>query len=208
VDLVRVLTNRSSGRMGAELAAQARALGAEVVLVHGPMAVGPPPGVEAVRVARAAVWGVAVERLAPTVDAAFLAAAVADFRPVGPGAGKLDRREGGVRLELEPVPDLAAGIGGREDRPYLVVFSAEDGPLRERALSKMRAKGADAVVLNDISAEGTGIEADRNEVWVIFDADREVHVPPADKAEVARQVLLAVAGDLLAFRVRRCAPAT
>lgn len=208
VDLVRVLSNRSSGRMGAALAAQARALGAEVVLVHGPMSVPVPAGVEAVPAATAAEMGEALERLAPTVDVAFLAAAVADFRPAAPEAGKLDRRKGALGLDLEPVPDLAAALGARRDRPYLVVFSAEDGALRDRALAKMRAKGADAVVLNDVSATDTGMEAARNEVWVLWGPDRELHVAPADKAAVARQVLLAVAGEVLAFRARRCAPPT
>lgn len=208
VDLVRVLTNRSSGRMGAALAEQARALGAEVVLVHGPMAVPCPPGVEAIPVTTAAEMGEALDRVGPEADAAFLVAAVADFRPVGGERGKLDRREGGLSLELEPVPDLAAALGSRADRPYLVVFAAEDGQLRGRALAKMRAKGADAVVLNDVSVAGTGMEAERNEVWVLSSPDRELHVPPAAKDEVARRVLLAVAGEILAFKARRCAPAT
>ncbi len=208
IDLVRIITNRSSGRMGVALAAEARRLGAEVVLVHGPLAVEPPVGVEAIAVESATEMGAALDRLAPTVDAALLTAAVADLRPARPVAGKLDRRAGALQLELEPVPDLAAGIGAREERPYLVVFSAEAGPDRERALAKMRAKGADAVALNDISAPGVGMETPHNEVWLMSAAGLDRHVETADKEEVAREILLALAGEILAARARRCAPAT
>ncbi len=208
IDLVRVITNRSSGRMGVALAAEARRLGAEVVLLHGPLAVAPPAGVEAVAVDSAAEMGDALERLATGADAALLTAAVADLRPSRPVAGKLDRRAGGLQLELEPVPDLAAGLGARAERPYVVVFSAEAGPDRERALAKMRAKGADAVVLNDISAPGVGMESARNEVWLMSVAGLDRHVKSAGKEDVAREILLALSGELLAARARRCAPGT
>ncbi len=208
VDLVRVLTNRSSGRMGVALAGQARDLGAEVVLVHGPLTVPVPAGVETVAAASAAEMEAALERLAPGVDAAFLAAAVADLRPAVPVAGKLDRRDGPVALELEPVPDLAAGLGRRPERPYLVVFSAENGPLRDRARAKMRAKGADAVVLNDVSAPGVGMEADRNEAWVMSERGLDRHLPEASKGVVAREILLALAGEMLSFKAQRCEPGT
>ncbi len=208
IDIVRVLTNRSSGRMGVALAAEARRLGAETVLVHGPLSVEPPAGVEAVAVESAVEMGDALDRLAPSVDAALLTAAVADLRPARPVAGKLDRRAGPLQLELEAVPDLAAGLGARPDRPYLVVFSAEAGADRDRAVAKMRAKGADAVVLNDISAPGIGMESARNEVWLMSVTGLDHHVATAGKEEVAREILLALSGELLAARAKRCAPAT
>ncbi len=203
VDRVRVISNRSSGRMGVALAQAAADLGAEVTLVHGPIAVAPPLGVRLERVESAAEMGRALERLAGEVDAAFLVAAVADFRPARAAAGKLDRRGGPLSLELEPVPDLAAAMGARKDRPYLVVFAAESGPDRERALAKMRAKGADAVVLNDITAEGVGMEAAENEVLVLSADGEERKVARAAKETVAREILLAVSGGMLAAAGRR-----
>ncbi len=200
VDAVRVLTNRSSGRMGVALAAAARRMGAEVVLLHGPMAVPVPPGVEAVRFETAAELEGLLAQHAPGADAILHAAAVADFRPVRAAEGKLDRREGGAALELEPVPDLAAGIGVLEDRPYLVVFAAEIGEDRERARAKMAAKGADAVVLNDVAAPGTGMEAAENAVVVMTARGEETVVPRAAKETVAREILLALSGELLARR--------
>lgn len=198
VDVVRVLSNRSSGRMGVALAAAARDQGAEVLLLHGPLAIQPPPGVECVAVETAEQMGTALADLAPKAHAAFLTAAVADFRPARAAAGKLDRRQGGTTLELEPVPDLAASVAALEQRPYLVVFSAEAGQLHERALAKMRAKGADAVVLNDISAAGVGMEAEHNEVWVLTESGREHHVPRLAKPEVARDILGFLSGEILA----------
>ncbi len=200
VDLVRVLSNRSSGRMGVALAVAARDLGGEVTLVHGPLAVPVPPGIGAVAAETAADMGAALERLVPTADAAFLAAAVADFRPAHPSEGKMDRREGAAALELEPVPDLAAAVGRLEERPFLVVFSAESGAKQERALEKMRAKGADAVVFNDVSGTDTGMEATENEVWILSAAGRRQHLARAAKDEIAREILLGLAGEIIAHR--------
>jgi len=200
VDLVRVLSNRSSGRMGVAVAVAARDLGAKVVLLHGPMSQAVPAGVECVAVETAVEMEAALGRLATTVDAAFLAAAVADFRPIETARGKLDRRDGGSKIDLQPVPDLAAGVGAMARRPYLVVFSAENGPQKERALTKMRAKKADAVVLNDVASKGVGMEAADNEVWVMTASGVQRHVPRADKKVVGREIILGVAGEVLASR--------
>ena len=202
VDHVRVLSNRSSGRMGCALAEAAADFGAEVVLLHGPMTVAPPLGVRCEAVETAAEMQAALNRLVNGVDAAFLAAAVADFRPAGAVKGKLDRRSGNLTLELEPVPDLAANVGGRDPRPYLVIFAAEDGRMKDRAIAKMRAKGADAVVLNDISGSGVGMEAAENEVWVLTGGGEERHLGRAAKEVIAREILLALSGELLASKGR------
>ncbi len=202
LDGVRFLSNRSSGRMGVALAQAAADLGARVTLLHGPLSVPLPLGVTCRKVETAAEMGEALTELAAEQDAAFLAAAVADFRPPAPTDGKLDRREGGLTLELEPVPDLAAGVGSRADRPYLVVFAAEAGPDRERALAKMQRKGADAVVLNDITADGIGMEAAENEVTVLAASGRERKIPRAAKESIAWEILLTLSGEILGFRGR------
>ena len=200
VDAVRVLTNRSSGRMGVALAAEGRRLGARVTLLHGAISVPVPPGVEAARFETAAELAALLERHVPDADAVLHAAAVADLRPARPAAGKLDRRDGPAVLELEPVPDLAAGIGSLEGRPYLAVFAAEIGEDRERARAKMASKGADAVVLNDVSAPDTGMEAADNAVVVMTARGVERTVPRASKDRVAREILLALAGEIVARR--------
>jgi len=197
LDAVRFLSNRSSGRMGVALAQAAAGLGARVTLLHGPLQVPPPLGVTCRPVETASQMGEALEELAGEQDALFLAAAVADFRPAAAVAGKLDRREGGRRLELEPVPDLAAAVGARNGGAYLVVFAAENGPDRERALAKMRAKGAHAVVLNDIGAEGIGMESPENEVTVLTASGEERRIGRAPKEQVAREILLALSGEIL-----------
>lgn len=200
VDMVRVLSNRSSGRMGVAIAQEAADMGAEVVLVHGPISVPRPLGVTSIAVDSAVEMQGVLDTHIGDADALFMAAAVADFRPANPATGKLDRRAGAAAIELEPVPDIAAGIGSRDERPYLVVFSAEDGANQKRALAKMKAKGADAVVLNDISAPGVGMEAAANEVWVTTALGFERHVPRDAKEEVARQIVLGLSGEILARR--------
>ncbi len=203
VDAVRVLTNRSSGKMGTALAQAAADLGASVDLLHGPLSVPLPLGVRPHAVETAREMEEALAQLAPGADAAFLVAAVADFRPAAAVEGKLDRREGHLAIELEPVPDLAAGLGARAPRPYLVVFAAENGPNRERALAKMRSKGADAVILNNIASPGTGMDASDNEVWILSAGGIDHHVPRAGKDEIAREILLTLSGELLASRSTR-----
>lgn len=202
VDAVRVLSNRSSGRMGVALAQAARDMGALTTLVHGPLSVPLPLGTENVAVETAAEMGEELANRVGEVDAVLMAAAVADFRPAAAAGGKLNRRKGNLQLELEPVPDLAAGVGGRADRPYLVVFAAETGPDRERAVAKMRAKGADAVVLNDISVPGVGMEAAENEVWILTADGSERHVGRASKQAVAKEILVALAAGILMRRSR------
>ncbi len=197
IDAVRVLSNRSSGRMGVAIAAAARRLGAAVTLLHGPLAVPLPLGIDLVAVETAAQMERALEELAPAADAAFLAAAVADFTPANRSQGKLDRREGGCSLKLQPVADLAAGLGSMADRPYLVVFAAEIGEDRQRAVAKMRRKGADAVVLNDIAAPGLGMEAARNELWICTTAGLEHQVPADTKERVAEELLLTLSREML-----------
>jgi len=203
IDLVRVLTNRSSGLMGAALAEVAAGLGATATLIHGPMQVPLPLGIRCIRVDSAAEMGEELERCADEADAAFLAAAVADFRPTEATAGKLDRRAGDVSLPLTPVPDLAAALGARLQRPYVVIFAAEAGRLDDRARAKMRAKKADAVILNDVSSPEVGMEAPENEAWLITASGVERHLRRASKEEIAREILLGLSGEILADRASR-----
>lgn len=198
LDAVRVITNRSSGRMGAALAAAARDLGAAVTLLAG-SGVAAPPGVFAERFETAADLGEALARLVPEMNQVWHAAAVADFRPAQPEQGKMDRRGGMLQIDLEPVPDLAAGLSRPDGRPYLVVFAADEAVrMEERAVAKLHAKGADAVVANPIDEKGVGMETPENRALLITRSGMRREFAPQQKEHLARCLLLAAAGEALA----------
>jgi phosphopantothenoylcysteine decarboxylase / phosphopantothenate---cysteine ligase len=202
VDAVRFLGNRSSGKMGAAMAAAAAARGAEVTLVAGP---GTPdvPMARRIEVESAAELEQALAQLAPASDIVVMAAAVADFRPHAPLPGKMSRRDAGgpVSLALEPVPDLLAGLarGRRGTRPYLVGFAAETvagDALAARAGAKLREKGCDAIVANDVSGQGIGFGADDNEAKLLFADGARFVLPRAGKRRIADQVWTLLAARL------------
>jgi phosphopantothenoylcysteine decarboxylase/phosphopantothenate--cysteine ligase len=192
VDAVRVLTNRSSGRMGYALAAALWRRGAEVELVTGPTELAPPVGPAVRRVETAEEMCAQVVRSAPEADALFMVAAVADFRPRGPGAGKLRRREGPPALELELTPDVLAAARPRLPAHALAVaFALEVDPegAVERAEAKRAERGLDCVVLNVASEPGAGFEVETNRVTLCLAGGRRVDLPPGPKAEVAEAIL-------------------
>lgn len=198
VDAVRVLTNRSSGRMGLALAWQAQALGAEVRLLVGP-GVPVPPGLVSYPYASAEELATLLRQHSPWAQVLFHAAAVADFRPAGFHKGKLDRRQGSLSLVLEPVPDLASMVASLSPKPYLIIFAAEAAAeLEAKALAKLHAKGADAVVANPIDEPGLGMEAEQNRAEVFTRQGFHCRFPPAPKEELARELLLSLAGEILA----------
>jgi phosphopantothenoylcysteine decarboxylase/phosphopantothenate--cysteine ligase len=201
VDDVRFLGNRSSGKMGAALAAAAAARGAAVTFLAGPgtprvvSGRGAEQGILRVDVETAADLEAALATAAPGADAVVMAAAVADFRPRVRAPGKLSRREttGALTLELTAVPDLLAGVARarKSDRPFLIGFSAELGAgeaATARAAGKLREKGCDAIVANDVSAPGIGFDADDNAVTVLFADGARADIPRASKRAVADQL--------------------
>ncbi len=199
IDSVRYLGNSSSGRMGLALAAAARARGAEVDLVAANVALPAPAGVRCAEVGTAAELKRACEERFAGCDVLLMAAAVADYAPAAPAAGKIDKsRRERLELELQATPDVLAGLSARR-RPgqTLVGFAAEHGAEGiERARRKLAAKGLDAVVLNDISRSDIGFDAEANEVTILTgrgeNGAREWHVPRAGKAQVAEAILDAV----------------
>jgi phosphopantothenoylcysteine decarboxylase/phosphopantothenate--cysteine ligase len=192
IDAVRYLGNRSSGRMGFALADAASARGADVVVAAANVALERSPSVRYVDVGSAAELAAACEREFAAIDVLVMCAAVADYRPSAVAEGKI-AREGPLTLELEPTPDILAGLSARRrEGQTLVGFAAEhgDGSLA-RAREKLGRKGLDAIVCNDVSRPGLGFDAERNEVTIVTDAGEE-HVPPADKRVIADAVLDAV----------------
>jgi len=190
LDPVRFIGNRSSGKMGYALAAQAQRRGAQVWLVSGPTALTPPAGVEFIPVRSAHQMQAVLEELFPQMDGAILAAAVADYRPAQVAQQKLKRGGGNLRIELVENPDLAAGLGQRKQpHQVLIGFAMETEQGVERAREKLRRKNCDLIALNNLNEEGAGFAADTNIVTLIDAAGGEERLPKLSKHQVADRIL-------------------
>jgi phosphopantothenoylcysteine decarboxylase / phosphopantothenate---cysteine ligase len=189
IDPVRFIGNRSSGRMGIALAGAAAGRGAEVTLIAANVSLPSPPGVRRLDVETAAHLAEVAGEEFGRAHVLLMAAAPADFRAAAPAEGKL-RRSGSLDLSLEPTEDILAGLSSRRAEGQTVVgFAAEHGgEAVERARGKLRRKGADLIVLNDVSNPEIGFESDRNAVTLIG-AEGEREVPIASKDEVAEAIL-------------------
>jgi phosphopantothenoylcysteine decarboxylase/phosphopantothenate--cysteine ligase len=197
IDPVRFLGNRSSGRMGYALAAAAERRGARVILVSAPTALTPPPDCEVLPVETAEDMHAAVLYRLPEATVVIKAAAVADFRVRHISSDKL-HRDVPLVLELEPTEDIARSVVEQRAPGTLVIaFAAEMGFDIARAREKLLRKGADAIVLNDISRAGIGFDSDRNAAVFLTD-ETEVHMVESSKDDIAFQIL----DQVLALRSR------
>ncbi len=191
IDPVRFIGNRSSGKQGYAVAAEAASRGAEVFLVST-VGLATPDGCELVKVETAAQMQEALARLAPTADVVVMAAAVADFRPVAPATQKIKKNPGSndaPTVVLERTPDILAGLGAtKPPHQVLVGFAAETHDLAANATDKLVRKKADMIVANDVSAPGRGFEGDTNEV-VFFTAEGAQPLDFTTKRAVARALL-------------------
>jgi len=186
---VRFIGNRSSGRMGIALAGAAAKRGAEVTLIAANVALPAPAGVRRVDVETAEQLTIATAEAFTTTHILLMAAAPADFRPASIAPEKLKRRDG-LDLQLEPTDDILASIATQRGENQTVVgFAAEHGgEAVERARGKLWRKGADMIVLNDVSDPEIGFESERNAVTLIR-AEGETEVPIASKEEIAEAIL-------------------
>jgi phosphopantothenoylcysteine decarboxylase / phosphopantothenate---cysteine ligase len=189
IDPVRFIGNRSSGKQGHALAAEAATRGAKVTLVTT-VGLPVPPGADVVRVETAAEMADAVGAVAPAADVVVMAAAVADYRPASPSDAKRPKDGAAWQVELQPTTDVLAAIGGARRRGQVIVgFAADEGGAGlERAREKRRAKQADLFVFNDVSRADIGFDADENEV-VIVSANGDRRVAKAPKRAVAAAIL-------------------
>jgi phosphopantothenoylcysteine decarboxylase / phosphopantothenate---cysteine ligase len=193
IDPVRFIGNRSTGRMGVAVAEAALARGARVTIVAGRVEVPLPAAAEVVRAETTAEMRAAVldAVLGRGADALVMAAAVADFRPRRAAATKLVRG-GGLTLELEPTEDILAEVGARaaqaSPRPVIVGFAAETGSL-DRAPDKLRRKGADLLVANDVAELGSGFGTETNRVVILAADGSRDDLPLLPKREVADRLL-------------------
>jgi phosphopantothenoylcysteine decarboxylase / phosphopantothenate---cysteine ligase len=168
IDAVRFVGNRSTGRMGFAVAAEAAGRGADVTLVVGPGTVEPPEGIASVRVGTAEEMRAAVLDVGRRADAVVMAAAVADFRPEEVAPGKLKKEDGPPRLSLVPTVDILSELGASKGDRVLVGFAAETADLEARGRAKLEAKHLDLVVVNRVGAEGTGFGSDTNEAAILW----------------------------------------
>lgn len=188
IDPVRYVGNRSTGKMGAALAAEAVARGAVVTVVLGPGAI-VPPGAEVVPVETAEEMRDAVLARFDDTDAVVMAAAVADFRPKSVAEQKLKKDAGVPEVMLEPTPDILAELGERRKDQVLVGFAAETDDLERAGRGKLVAKHLDLVVVNRVGREGTGFGADASEAMLLGSAGDPEPLRTWTKREIAKAVI-------------------
>jgi len=189
LDPVRYITNRSSGKMGYELASCARRRGAEVTLVSGATNLDAPSGVDRIDVRSAASMADAVKQSSEVADIVIMAAAVADYRPVSASDQKIKKDSEVMTLELEPTLDILRSLGDRKRAGQLLIgFAAESDQLERRAREKLASKNLDLIVANDISRVDTGFQSDDNQVLLI-DSAGKMETEKLPKRRIAEIIL-------------------
>lgn len=196
IDPVRIVTNRSSGKMGLAIAEETASRGANTTLILGPGTVSPPSGIKTIRVEStsellAAILG-ELSHNAP--DLVFAAGAPTDYKPVTVAPKKIKTREKPqINLELRATPKILTEIRKASPKTFLVAFKTEHNvsneELIDEAFKVIHEKNADLVAANDVGHEGVGFQADTNELYVVDDRKKVVHIPLAQKREVARQLV-------------------
>jgi phosphopantothenoylcysteine decarboxylase/phosphopantothenate--cysteine ligase len=191
LDPVRFLSNRSSGKMGCELAAEALSRGGEVVFISGPTALIPPAKATVINVQTAAEMAREVYRNLPGADALVMAAAVSDFKFETVAPQKIKKNKAPARVGLIRTEDILAGVRQKKRKKGLVVvgFAAETEDVKRNALAKLREKGLDLVVANDVSSSETGFESDFNQVTLFDRRGVVVETGRLTKREISRLIM-------------------
>jgi phosphopantothenoylcysteine decarboxylase/phosphopantothenate--cysteine ligase len=193
IDPVRVVTNRSSGKMGYRIAEAAWERGADVVLISGPVALPAPVGPEVRRVESTADLEAAVRAELPSTDVLVMAAAPADFRPSDPSDSKRSRTDGALAIPMEPTGDiLHATRAARKPGSLIVGFALETGDALAKGRAKLERKDLDLIVVNDALEPGAGFEHDTNRVALMGRDGTPQILPLQSKREVAEAILDAV----------------
>ncbi len=196
IDPVRVITNRSSGKMGFAIAEEAKRMGARVKLILARTSAPAPEGIPSVDARTASEMAAAVRQAMRDADALIMAAAVSDFAPVGASGAKLKRRENGLTLELRATPDILAAVREEFPKKHLVGFALETEDEDRGGLEKLRRKGLDLVAINNPLKEGSAFGSDRNEVTLLDRSGAVDRLGLRPKKDVARAILLRVAEAL------------
>lgn len=196
IDPVRYISNRSSGKMGFALAEAARAAGAEVVLVAGPVALSTPPDVQRIDVQTAAQMHAAVMAAIGDADVFIGTAAVADYRPSEIAVRKIKKSGERITMELERTADILADVAALPKRPFTVGFAAETHDVEAYAKEKLERKGLDMIAANEVG-DGKAFDCDENALIVLWPEGRQ-QLPSASKRELARELIALIAAKLTA----------
>lgn len=196
IDPIRVITNRSSGKMGAAIAEEVASRGADTTLILGPGTLTPPSNVKTIRIENTSEL---LERVLKVLeeskpDFVFAAGAPTDYRPTTVSPKKIKTREKGrFDLELEATPKILEAIRKVSPETFIVAFKTEHNASNEELIDEaykiLHEKNADLVAANDVGHEGVGFQADTNELYVVDGRKRVVHLPLAEKREIARQLV-------------------
>ena len=205
IDPVRYITNRSSGKMGYAIAAAARALGARVIVISGPVALEAPRGVEVVPVETAEEMHAATHERIVDADIFIAAAAVSDYRPAETSAQKIKKTRDRIALELVRSPDILASVTALDAAPFTVGFAAETENVREYALSKLVNKKLDMIVANRVGAE-CGFDYDDNAAELLWNGGEKVF-EKMPKSELAARLMDVIAARFFETRGAGTQPA-
>ncbi len=188
IDPVRFLTNFSSGKMGYAMAAAAAEMGAETLLISGPVSLPVPAGVKRIQVESAAEMLEAVEAHFDTADFVVKTAAVADYRPKDVANQKIKKQQGESTLVLERTVDILKQLGQQKTKQIVIGFAAETNDVSNYAKDKLVKKNADYIIANDVSEAQAGFESDTNRVTVFGKNDFEQAFEMMPKQQLARQL--------------------
>lgn len=197
IDPVRYISNHSSGKMGYALAAAANSMGANVVLISGPVGLAPPNGIAFVSVQTASEMLHAVKQHIRDCDIFVGCAAVADYTPLQVADQKIKKSEEAMEINLVKNPDIIAWVAEQNPRPIVVGFAAESQNLRQFAEGKLKRKKLDMICANDISRRGLGFNSDNNQILMLSSKGSEIQLPAGCKSQIARSILNQVNKEFL-----------
>lgn len=196
LDPVRFLTNRSSGKMGYELAEEALRRGAEVILISGPTHIFPPPEAKLKKVRTAQEMEKEVVAHFGQADVVIMAAAISDFRFAETSSQKIKKEKLEKKIDVVPTEDILQKLSSKKGAKIIVGFAAETEDVVNNALKKMKKKGLDLIVANNVLDEGIGFESDFNQVSLIFPDGKTIHTEKKSKLEIS-QIILDRVEDIL-----------
>lgn len=189
IDAVRVLSNRSTGKMGYAVAEEAFRRGARVTLVSGPSSLNPPSGIELIKISTAQEMYRAVKKHSGRSDALIMASAVSDFTPAKVYRGKVKKEEAELDLKLKSTPDILREFGRRKGKKVLVGFAIETEDEIKNAKLKLKQKNLDLIVVNNPNIQGAGFEVDTNIVTIIDKKGRTERLPLMSKRELSEKLV-------------------
>jgi phosphopantothenoylcysteine decarboxylase/phosphopantothenate--cysteine ligase len=196
LDPVRFLTNRSSGKMGYELAEEALRRGAEVILISGPTHLFPPPGAKSKNVQTAKEMEKEVVAHFDQADVVIMAAAISDFRFARMSSQKIRKEKLEKKIDIVLTEDVLQKLSSKKGAKIIVGFAAETEEVVNKALEKMKKKNLDLIVANNVSTEGIGFESDFNQVSLIFPDGKTINTEKKSKVEIS-QIILDGVEDIL-----------